>query len=120
METSNVIRMPIGSEVEAARLHIPTSGGGEHTSGLTRPSWREGLASIRSRGTARLMSTRDRVRSGLSGSIEKGQTHVRSHAAAYAGAAMGAGFALGLLGRLALWRKTHRSLPEVIVISEAC
>ena len=132
----NVVAMPSGLEVESVRLHLPTETGGQHMSGLTRPAWREKLDMIRSTTMSKLhhmksrsMSTMHDVKSGsmskvssmrgsVTGSMNKTEHHLRTHPAMWAGAAMGAGFTLGLLGRLALWRK-QRGMPDVIVISGA-
>lgn len=134
----NVIHMPSGLEVESARLHMPTDGG-QHTSGLTRSGWREKLDTIKSHSMNRISSVRhtvsdrvssiapvaqrqmDSMRSGLRGSMAKAQTHLRTNPAKWAGAAVGAGFGVGLLGRLMLHRSQIRSaMPEVIVLNAAC
>ena len=111
----NVIHMPSGIEVESARMHIPTDGG-QHMSGLTRSGWREKLDTIKSRGAGKISSVRSSVR----GSAMRAQNNLRSNPAKWAGAAVGAGFGVGLLGRLMLHRAQHRSMPEVIVISPVC
>ena len=111
----NVVHMPSGIEVESARLHMPTDGG-QHMSGLTRSGWRDKLETIKSRGTGSISS----VRTGVRGSVAKVKNNLRSNPAKWAGAAVGAGFGVGLIGRLMLHRAQHRSMPEVIVISAAC
>ena len=132
----NVVAMPSGLEVESARLHLPTESGGQHSSGLTRPAWREKLDTIRSRSMSGLRDVKSRsisklddvkslssrkissMRGSVTGSMSRTEHHLRTHPTMWAGAAMGAGFTLGLLGRLALWRKQHE-MPDVIVISGA-
>ena len=100
------IEVPSGLEVESARLHLPSE---------SRPVWRERFDTIRARGKSRIGS----LRSGVTKSVSNTQHHLRTHAGLWAGAAAGAGFTLGILGRLMLYRK-QRSMPEVIVISGAC
>lgn len=74
------------------------------------------LVSIKSRGMSKVSSIRDRVR----GSVSKTRNHLRTHPGPWVASAAGAGFGVGLLGRLLLHRKLHRGMPEVIVISGAC
>ena len=130
----DVVALPSGLEVESARLHMPTDSGGQHMSGLTQPAWRETLDTVRSRSMSKLHHAKSRsmaklndvkslskrkmstMRGSVTGSVNKTQHHLRTHPTIWAGAAMGAGFTLGILGRLALWRK-QRELPDVIVIS---
>ena len=119
------IEVPSGLEVESARLHLP-SDGGQHMSGLTRPAWRDKLDTIRSRGKSKIGALRSTamtrvgsVRGSVTKSVSSTQHHLRTHPGLWAGAAAGAGFTLGILGRLMLYRKEH-SMPDVIVISGAC
>ena len=120
-----VAGVPSGLEVEGARLHRPTESS-THISGLARPAWRERLDTIRSRGVSKLGAVRSSamthvgsMRSGVARSVSSTEHHLRTHAGLWAGAAAGAGFTLGILGRLMLYRK-QRAMPDVIVISGTC
>ena len=123
---SSSMSLPSGLEVESARLHMPTEGG-QHTSGLTHSSWREKLDTMKNRSMETLNSARGSVATRISSvkpaarrQISRVQTNLRSHPGTWTGAAVGAGFAVGLMGRLLLDRSQRRSMPEVIVISGAC
>lgn len=102
------IGVPSGLEVESARLHLPSE--------VTRGSgWRQKLGTVRTAGKSRIKS----VRGGVTRSVSSTQNHLRTHPGLWASAAAGAGFTLGIIGRLMLYRK-QRSMPDVIVISAAC
>ena len=90
------------------RFTMPSAASGQHESGLTQSRWKEKLDTVTSR-----------VRAGVRGSMSKTQSHLRTHPGPWVASAVGAGFGVGLLGRLLLRRKTHRAMPEVIVISGA-
>ena len=83
---------------------------------LPQPRWKEKVGSMRSRGMSKIPSMRSTMR----GSVSKTQNHLRTHPGPWVASAVGAGFGVGLLGRLLLHRKVHRGMPEVIVISGAC
>ncbi len=132
-----VVHMPSGLEVESARLHMP-SDGGQHTSGMTESGWKEKLETVKSNGLSKLSSVRDivsdrvsslkpvahrqidSVRSGVRRTMSRTNGHLRSNPGKWAGAAIGAGFGLGILGRLMLHRAQNRQMPEVIILSAAC
>ena len=63
--------------------------------------------------------TSDMLRQSVRRSISKTQHHLRTHPGPWVASAVGAGFGVGLLGRLLMYRKAHRAMPEVIVISGA-
>ena len=91
------------------RFTMPSAASGQHESGLTQSPWKERLDTVRSR-----------VRDGVRGPVSKTENHLRTHPGPWVASAVGAGFGVGLLGRLLLMRrKTHRAMPEVIVISGA-
>lgn len=83
---------------------------------MTQSRWRNRLDSIRSTSMNKVSSMRSTMR----GSVSKTQNHLRTHPGPWVASAIGAGFGVGLLGRLLMHRKIHRGMPEVIVISGAC
>lgn len=95
--------------MESNRFVMPSESGGQHESVLTQSRWRERLDTIRSKSMSQVR-----------GSVSKTQNHLRTHPGPWVASAVGAGFGLGLFGRLLMHRKMHRGMPEVIVISGAC
>lgn len=119
-------------EVESATLHMPNDGG-QHMSGLTHESgWKSKLNSWRSRGTTavstkvsslRPMAMRhvDTVRSGMRTGMMRVDGQLRSNPSKWAGIAAGAGFLLGMSGRLMRGRhKHHPHQPAILIIESAC
>lgn len=94
METTrSEVRLPSGSEVEGALLHGP---------------WRERMTAVKSGARTKVTAANDRLLGTLRASPVK-----------WAGIAAGAGFGLGLIGRLVRYRMKSRGLPDVVVI-DAC
>ncbi len=83
---------------------------------ITQSGWKGKLDRFKSRG----MSTVSSMRSTMRGSVSKTQNHLRTHPGPWVASAVGAGFGVGLLGRLLMHRKVDRGMPEVIVISGVC
>lgn len=83
---------------------------------MTESRWKDKLDTIKSRGMSKVSSMRGTIR----GSVSKTQHHLRAHPGPWVASAVGAGFGVGLLGRLLMHRKVHRGMPEVIVISGVC
>jgi ElaB/YqjD/DUF883 family membrane-anchored ribosome-binding protein len=90
------------------RFVMPSEASGQHESGMTQSRWKEKLDAATSH-----------MRDGVRGSISKTQHHLRTHPGPWVASAVGAGFGVGLLGRLLMHRRAHRAMPEVIVISGA-
>jgi hypothetical protein len=94
METSrSEVRLPSGSEVEGALLHGP---------------WHDRVTAVRSGARAKVTAASERLLGTL-----------RANPVKWAGIAAGAGFGLGLIGRMIRYRLKSRGLPEVVVI-DAC
>ena len=53
------------------------------------------------------------------GAVSRTRNHLRTHPGPWVASAVGAGFGVGLLGRLLMHRRMSRGMPEVIVLSPA-
>lgn len=61
------------------------------------------------------------VRDSARTQVTKVQTSMRTSPMLWAGVAAGAGFALGLIGRVAQWRSKQRhAMPDIIIIEASC
>jgi ElaB/YqjD/DUF883 family membrane-anchored ribosome-binding protein len=129
------LRMPSGSEVEAAAFHEPVGLVPVDSSSSTssrRAAMRDKLDSLRARSLSKvhdaqqLVSTRSsavktNVQRSVNDQMSKIQTSMQSNPAKWAGIAAGSGFALGLIGRVLHWRsKQHRHRPEIVIIDAMC
>ena len=112
------VLVPSGFEVESATLHKP-SDGGQHTSGLTASGWRDKVTTWQSRGMTSLTTMKHHVTTRMSTLGSRADTELRSNPANGAGIAAGAGFILGLSGRIARRRRSARITPTILVF-EGC
>jgi hypothetical protein len=60
------------------------------------------------------------MRNGMSLQMSKLQMQLRANPTKWAGIAAGAGFGLGLMGRIMRHRAAHASIPHLVVIETAC
>lgn len=60
-----------------------------------------------------------RVRNGMKLQVDKLQMQVRSNPTKWAGIAAGAGFGLGLIGRIMRHRASHGSIPRLVIIESS-
>jgi len=143
MDTTRDLQLPSGSEVGAATLH-PDVHAHVHDVGTSvtlpeRSGMRGKLDSLKSRGLSKVHDiqrvARDRGMA-MKGSLVTAQTSMRDGATAqvtklndsmktnpmkWAGIAAGAGFGLGLIGRVAHWRSRHRrTMPDLVIIESGC
>lgn len=117
MDTTRDLQMPSGWEVESAALHpdVDQAHGGK----LER--WKSRGLDLKSRGLQRLHGVRDGAKSQVSSRLTKVQQSMRTSPMLWAGIAAGAGFSLGMIGRVAQWRKKQKSLqPSLVIIEASC
>ncbi|HEX2831715.1 MAG TPA: hypothetical protein VHW00_01795 [Thermoanaerobaculia bacterium] len=68
-----------------------------------------------------LRSAKTSLRSQTSTRVSDVQTSMRNSPMKWAGIAAGAGFGLGMIGRIVQWRnKHHRAMPTLVVIERSC
>lgn len=140
MNTSRDLELPSGFEVESARLNPPVTQVSGPGSGLPERSGVRGrLDAWKSRGLSkvhdiqRMVSERSTaargslvdathsVRDGAKLKLHEVQSSMRSNPMKWAGIAAGAGFGIGLLGRVARWRSAHRRvMPDLVIIESSC
>ena len=139
MDTTRDVLLPSGWEVESAALHPPA--GSVSSSGVTMPErggFRGKLETWKSRGLSKvhdiqrvvsdrcetaktsLIETRSSVRDGAKSQLTKVQSSMRSSPMLWTGIAAGAGFGIGLIGRIAQWRNESRRVMPDLVIIETC
>jgi ElaB/YqjD/DUF883 family membrane-anchored ribosome-binding protein len=157
------VKLPSGSEVEAATLHVPVGDGcslhsastsNAHEFSPERTGIRGKLDALKSQGLAKVQHLQHSVsersasmksnvneslalvksnvsrsvthakrslRDGTTSRVADVQTSMRTSPMKWAGIAAGAGFGLGLLGRIAHWRNSHQRVqPSLIVIERSC
>lgn len=139
MDTTRDLQMPSGFEVESAAFH--PQGRFEETS-LTLPEHsgvRGKLDTLKARGRSKvdelrrvmndrtttvkgsLVRTKSTMREGALAQVGKAQTSMRTNPMLWAGVAAGAGFGLGLIGRIAQWRHKQQSrMPDLVIIESGC
>ena len=143
MDTTRDLQLPSGCEVGAATLHPHVH---EHVhdvgTSVTLPEssgMRGKLDSLKSRGLSKVHDIQRMARErsvAVKGSLTTAQTTVRDGAKAqvtkmndsmktnpmkWAGIAAGAGFGLGLIGRVAHWRSKQRNrMPDLVIIESGC
>ena len=119
MTTTNP--MGSGNEVESAAFHAPVS---QEVSSPVRTGFRGKLDTLKSRSLSKvhdvqssLSSVKVCVREGVSEKVTQAQTSMKTKPMMWAGVAAGAGFALGLAGRIAdSRRKSRRMYPDLVII----
>ena len=143
MDTTRDLQLPSGCEVGAATLHPHVH---EHVhdvgTSVTLPEssgMRGKLDSIKSRGLSKvhdiqrmarersvavkgsLTTAQNSMRDGARTQVTKMNDSMKTSPMKWAGIAAGAGFALGLSGRLMRSRmKSRRMMPNLIIIEGAC
>ena len=143
MDTTRDLQLPSGCEVGAATLHPHVH---EHVhdvgTSVTLPEssgMRGKLDSLKSRGLSKVHDIQRMARErgvAMKGSLATAQTSVRDGARTqvtkmndsmktnpmkWAGIAAGAGFGLGLIGRVAHWRSKQRNrMPDLVIIESGC
>ena len=123
MTTTNP--MGSGNEVESAAFHVPVS---HDVSSPVRTGFRGKLDTLKSRGVSKvhdvqssLSNVKVSVREGVSDQMTRTQTSMKTKPMLWAGVAAGAGFALGLAGRIADSRRSRRRMyPDVVIIDATC
>ena len=132
MDTTRELQMPSGSEVESAILH-PVETLPVHS------RMRGRLDSLKSRGLSKvhdiqrvvndrgvavkesLVRSRTTMRDGAKSQVSRVQDSMRTAPMLWAGVAAGAGFGLGLLGRIASWRSRQKHMqPSLVIIESSC
>lgn len=143
MDTTRDMQMPSGCEVESATLHphihshvevispsvdLPANSGMRGKLDRLKDT---GLSKVHDiqrvmndRGTAMkssLMRTQSAMRFGAQSQVMKMQSSMRVNPMLWAGVAAGTGFGLGLIGRIAQWRRKQQSMqPTLVVIEASC
>jgi ElaB/YqjD/DUF883 family membrane-anchored ribosome-binding protein len=140
MDTTRDLQIPSGCEVGGAVLHPHVHD--DFETALTVPDrsgMRAKLESLKSRGLSRvhdiqrvvrdrgtsvkdqLRTTRYAVSDGAKAQVTRVNESMRSNPMLWAGIAAGAGFGLGLIGRVAQWRsRQQRRMPDLIIIESGC
>lgn len=135
MDTTRDLQMPSGSEVESAAFHprvrfeetsltLPERSGMRGKLDMAKARGRAKVNELRrvmdDRATAvkgSLVRTKSTMREGALAQVDKAQTSMRTNPMLWAGIATGAGFGLGLIGRIAQWRhKQHTRMPDLVII----
>ena len=79
---------------------------------------------VRARGTSvkdQLRTTRSAVSDGAKTQVTRVNESMRTKPMLWAGIAAGAGFSLGLVGRIAQWRsKQQQGMPDLVIIESRC
>lgn len=144
MDTTRDLQLPSGCEVGAATLH-PHVHDHVHEVGTSvtlpeRSGMRGKLDSLKSRGLSKVTDiqrvVRDRgttmkeslvtvqgsMRDGARTQVTKMQDSMQANPMKWAGIAAGAGFGLGLIGRVAHWRSKQRErmMPDLVIIESGC
>ena len=134
------VRLPSGSEVESATFHAPISCGAP-TDVSSKSGIRGKLDDLKDRGISKLhevqrnvtgktelvksnvsrsvAQARTSVRQGTRSSIAQMQESMRTSPGKWIGIAAGAGFGLGMIGRLAQARRS-RPMPDLVIIESVC
>ena len=144
MDTTRDLQLPSGCEVGAATLH-PHVHDHVHEVGTSvtlpeRSGMRGKLDSLKSRGLSKvtdiqrvvkdrgttmkgsLVTVQSSMRDGAMSQVMKMQDSMKMNPMKWAGIAAGAGFGLGLIGRVAHWRskQQQRMMPDLIIIESGC
>lgn len=139
MDTTRDLQMPSGFEVESAAFHPNTRFDETSLTLPERSGVRGKLDTLKSRGMSKvddlrrvmndratavkgsLVRTKSTVREGALAQVDKAQASMRTNPMLWAGVAAGAGFGLGLIGRIAQWRhKQHGRMPDLVIIESGC
>lgn len=133
------IRRPSGCEVESASFYEPI--GTEITRPQQQPGLREKAEELKTRGIAKvhdvqrvvrnrgmelkrsLISAKEQGRTQLQRNMTTMQSSMRNSPMKWAGIAAGSGVALGLIGRMAHWRRHHHQkmrAPDLVIIDATC
>ncbi len=126
MDTTRDLQVPSGWEVESAALHPPV-----HETRVTVPErsgMRGRLDTLKSRGVAKvhdlqssLMTAKSSMRDGAKSQVAKMQGSMRTNPMKWAGIAAGAGFGLGMIGRIAQVRAKRRNhMPTLVIVEAGC
>ena len=112
METT----MPSGCEVESAAFHA-----------TVRSGFRGRIDDLKSRGLAKVtpkMQSLQRNASAIPTRVKalptKVQDSMKINPMKWAGVAAGAGFAIGLAGRIARARRSQVTMPDLVIIESIC
>lgn len=68
----------------------------------------------------KLFHVKSSMRGGVRHQLDRMQTNMRSNTTMWAGIAAGAGFGLGLLGRIMRRRAAHGAIPQIVIIEGTC
>lgn len=136
MNTTRDLQMPSGFEVESATLHPSVH---EPLYEVERAGMRGRLDTLKWRGLSKvqdvqraigdrraamkssLVSAKGSVRDGAKSTVTKVQDSMRTSPMKWAGIAAGAGFGLGLIGRIAQARgRSRRGMPDLVIIESGC
>ena len=145
MDTTRDLQLPSGCEVGAATLHPHIHDHHVHEVGTSvtlpeRSGMRGKLDSLKSRGLSKvtdiqrvvkdrgttmkgsLVTVQSSMRDGAMTQVTRMQDSLRTNPMKWAGIAAGAGFGLGLIGRVAHWRSKQRErmMPDLVIIESGC
>ena len=117
---------PIGSEVVVSQPRQPgMRGKAEELKERGLAKAREAQQILKHRGTElkhSLIEAKETSRNQLQRKTVEMKSSMRSSPMKWAGIAAGSGLALGLLGRVAHWRRHHRRMrsPDLVIIDATC
>ena len=139
MNTTRDLQLPSGCEVDAATLHPHVHDVGTSLTLPERSGMRGKLDTFKSRGLSKvhdiqrvvhdrgtamkgsLMTVQSSMRDGARTQVTKMNDSMKVNPMMWAGIAAGAGFGLGLIGRIAHWRNKHRRMmPDLVIIQSGC
>ena len=129
----------MGSEVESATFHPHVHVVETSVTLPDRSGMRGKLDTLKSRGLSKvhdiqrvmnergtaaresLVRTKTSMRDGAKSQVTKVEGSMRTNPMLWAGVAAGAGFGLGLIGRIAQWRSKQRNrMPDLVIIEAGC
>lgn len=137
----NELAMPSGYEVEAATIVVPVDGGATPVTfgsgvgsgfGSSQSGLRGKLDSLKSRGSEtlhhlqhqlhdRTASAKSALRSNVDRQVTNVNASMRTNPMKWVGIAAGAGFGIGLIGRIVHWKNKQRhAMPSLVIIESSC
>ena len=114
MDTTRDLQLPSGWEVESATLHPPV-----HE--VSEGGFRGRLDALKARGLTKVHDIQRVVAERGTSLQTNAKTQMTNSPMKWAGIAAGAGFALGLVGRIAQARnKRKNAMPTLVIVEARC